>query len=272
MTTATRPMSGTSDSLGILDEALARADETNSLAARYLDPSLVDMLHVIGFDRRFVRARGSWLYDSEGREYLDFHTGEGFASLGHGHPDVRETLEAVLAADLTDGVQIHYSVLAGMLAQELTGLLPDSLDATFFGSSGAEVVDSVMKFARAATGRPRLLSCDGGYHGVTIGPLSLVGDEFFKEGFEPLLPGCARVPSATSTRSRPSFASAMSSVHHRADPGQPRAACRRRDICAPRRTCAGSTAPVRARRGPDRSRTDGHGDSPSTASAWSPTS
>ena len=51
-----------------------------------------------------------------------------------------------------------------------------------------------MKFARAATGRPRLLSCDGGYHGVTIGPLSLVGDEFFKEGFEPLLPGCSRVP------------------------------------------------------------------------------
>jgi ornithine--oxo-acid transaminase len=191
-TTAT--VAPTTDSLGILDEALARAEETNTLAARYLDPSLVDMLHVIGFDRRFVHARGSWLYDSEGREYLDFHTGEGFASLGHSHPDVRDALEAVLAADLTDGVQIHYSVLAGMLAEQLTGLLPDSLEATFFGSSGAEAVDSVMKFARAATGRPRLLSCDGGYHGVTIGPLSLVGDEFFQEGFEPLLPGCSRVP------------------------------------------------------------------------------
>ena len=194
MTIATDTLTGISDSLGILDEALARVDETNSLAARYLDPSLVDMLQVIGFDRRFVHARGSWLYDSEGREYLDFHTGEGFASLGHAHPDVREALEAVLAADLADGVQIHYSVLAGMLAQELTGLLPESLDAVFFGSSGAEVVDSVMKFARAATGRPRLLSCDHGFHGVTLGPLSLVGDDFFKEGFEPLLPGCARVP------------------------------------------------------------------------------
>ena len=51
-----------------------------------------------------------------------------------------------------------------------------------------------MKFARAATGRPRLLSCDSSFHGVTLGPLSLVGDEFFKEGFGPLLPGCARVP------------------------------------------------------------------------------
>ena len=51
-----------------------------------------------------------------------------------------------------------------------------------------------MKFARAATGRPRLISCDSSFHGVTLGPLSLVGDEFFKEGFGPLLPGCERVP------------------------------------------------------------------------------
>jgi ornithine--oxo-acid transaminase len=51
-----------------------------------------------------------------------------------------------------------------------------------------------MKFARAATGRPRLISCDSSFHGVTLGPLSLVGDEFFQEGFGPLLPGCARVP------------------------------------------------------------------------------
>ncbi|MHB8234428.1 MAG: aminotransferase class III-fold pyridoxal phosphate-dependent enzyme, partial [Solirubrobacteraceae bacterium] len=53
---------------------------------------------------------------------------------------------------------------------------------------------SAMKFARAATGRPRFVSCDNSFHGVTLGPLSLVGDEFFKEGFGPLLPGCARVP------------------------------------------------------------------------------
>ena len=64
----------------------------------------------------------------------------------------------------------------------------------FFTSTGAEAVDSAMKFARAATGRPRLISCDSSFHGVTLGPLSLVGDDFFKEGFGPLLPGCERVP------------------------------------------------------------------------------
>src|SRR5207248_7458997 len=68
------------------------------------------------------------------------------------------------------------------------------LDAGFFARTAAEAVDSAMKFARAATGRPRLISCDSSFHGVTLGPLSMVGDEFFKEGFGPLLPGCDRVP------------------------------------------------------------------------------
>lgn len=182
------------DSLGVLADARARHDETLSLASRHLDPSLVDVLRILGFDKEFVSARGSHLYDAAGRAYLDFHTGEGFASLGHNHPGVREVLQATLAADLADGVQIHYSPLAGMLAEALTQRLPGALEAVFFASTGAEAVDSAMKFARAATGRPRLLSCDSSFHGVTLGPLSMVGDDFFKEGFGPLLPDCARVP------------------------------------------------------------------------------
>ncbi len=70
--------------------------------------------------RHYRPRAGSYLYDAAGRAYLDFHTGEGFASLGHNHPDVREVLQATLAADLVDGVQIHYSPLAGMLAEALS--------------------------------------------------------------------------------------------------------------------------------------------------------
>jgi ornithine--oxo-acid transaminase len=184
----------TGDSLGVVADATARAGETLELAARHLDPSLVRVLRILGFDKSYTAAQGSYLQDADGRRYLDFHTGEGFASLGHNHPDVREVLQATLAADLVDGVQLHYSPLAGMLAEELSRRLPDGLDAVFFASTGAEAVDSAMKFARAATGRPRLISCDSSFHGVTLGPLSLVGDEFFKEGFGPLLPGCDRVP------------------------------------------------------------------------------
>ncbi|MFN2616768.1 MAG: aspartate aminotransferase family protein [Thermoleophilaceae bacterium] len=178
----------------MVSDALARADETLGLAARHLDSSLVDVLRILGFDKEYVSAQGSYLYDAAGRPYLDFHTGEGFASLGHNHPDVGDVLRATLAANLVDGVQLHYSALAGMLAEALSERLPRGLDAVFFASTGAEAVDSAMKFARAATGRPRLVSCDSSFHGVTLGPLSLVGDEFFKEGFGPLLPGCERVP------------------------------------------------------------------------------
>jgi acetylornithine/succinyldiaminopimelate/putrescine aminotransferase len=182
------------DSLGVVADAIARTNETLDLATRHLDQSLVDVLGILGFDKEYVSAQGSYLYDAAGRAYLDFHSGEGFASLGHNHPDVREVLQAALAADLLDGVQIHFSPLAGMLAQELSQRLPEGLDAVFFASTGAEAVDSAMKFARAATSRPRLVSCESSFHGVTLGPLSIVGDEFFKEGFGPLLPGCALVP------------------------------------------------------------------------------
>ncbi len=182
------------DSLGVITDALARSDETLELAARHLDPSLVNVLRILGFDKQYTSAQGSYLYDAAGRAYLDFHTGEGFASLGHNHPDVREVLQATLAANVVDGVQLHYSALAGMLAEALTERLPRGLDAVFFTSTGAEAVDSAMKFARAATGRSCFLSCENAFHGVTLGPLALVGDEFFKEGFGPMLAGCRRVP------------------------------------------------------------------------------
>jgi ornithine--oxo-acid transaminase len=71
--------------------------------------------------------------------------------LGHNHPDVRAVLMAAMEADLVDGVQIHYPALAGLLAEELTRRLPSGLDALFFSSSGAEAVDTAIKFARAAT-------------------------------------------------------------------------------------------------------------------------
>jgi hypothetical protein len=108
MTTNLQPtLSG--DALGVLADAAARAEETLELASRHLDSSLVDVLEILGFDESYVSAKGSYIYDQAGRAYLDLHTGEGFASLGHNHPDVREVLEATLAADLLDGVQIHYS-------------------------------------------------------------------------------------------------------------------------------------------------------------------
>ena len=64
------------DSLGVVIEAMARADETLELAARHLDSSLVDVLRILGFDQDYVSAKGSYLYGADGRAYLDFHTGD----------------------------------------------------------------------------------------------------------------------------------------------------------------------------------------------------
>src|SRR2546423_15680876 len=97
------------DSLGVVADAAARADETLELAARHLDSSLVDVLRILGFDKQYTSARGPYLYDPAGQSYLDFHTGEGFASLGHNHPDVREELHAGLSPALVYREPIHYS-------------------------------------------------------------------------------------------------------------------------------------------------------------------
>ena len=90
----------------------------------------------------------------------------------------------------------------------------------FFASTGAEAVDSAMKFARAATGRPRFVSCDSSFHGVTLGPLSIVGDDFFKEGFGPLLPGlrARSVRRPVATRGGAAL-EGCGRLHRRADPG-----------------------------------------------------
>ena len=102
------PPAAANDPLGILRDAAARVHETHALASKHMDRSLVDVLGILGFDKTYVTSKGSFVYDADGREYLDMHTGEGFASLGHNHPGVREAIEATLEADLVDGVQFHF--------------------------------------------------------------------------------------------------------------------------------------------------------------------
>ena len=71
---------------------------------------------------------------------------------------------------------------------------PSSIDAAIFTNSGAESIEAALKLARAATGRPRILYCDRGFHGLTLGSLSVNGNDEFRERFGPLLPGCDPVP------------------------------------------------------------------------------
>jgi ornithine--oxo-acid transaminase len=170
-----------------------RAGEGAALWGRYLNPQTAKVLHSIGFDRRWVRGEGCYLYDDSGAEYLDFLSGFGVFGLGRNHPAVRDALRHVLDAGLADMVQMDTPLLAGLLGEALIERAP-YLDRVYLCNSGTEAVETAVKFARAATGRPRIVYCDHAFHGLTTGALALNGGREFRSGFGPLLPGCDMIP------------------------------------------------------------------------------
>jgi ornithine--oxo-acid transaminase len=170
----------------------ARAGEGPELWARYLNPQVPRVLRSIGFDRRWVRAEGSYLYDDTGARYLDWLTGFGVFGVGRNHPTVRKAIADVLDAGLADLVQMDTPLLAGLLGEALIKRAP-YLDRVYLCNSGTEAVETALKFARHATGADRVLYCSHAYHGLTAGSLSVNGAKEFRRGFGPLLPG-AMVP------------------------------------------------------------------------------
>jgi putrescine aminotransferase len=168
--------------------------DDRNLHRRYVNPAFAEMLCMAGYCRRFVRAQGVELIDDEGNRYLDFVGGYGVLNLGHNHPAVRASLEAVLAAELPGFVQVDLGLLEGMAARELAESAPGDLDRVFFCNSGTEAIEAALKLARAATGRAGVVCCEGAYHGLTLGALGLNGNPALRRRFEPLLPGVTRIP------------------------------------------------------------------------------
>ncbi|GLF98445.1 aspartate aminotransferase family protein [Streptomyces yaizuensis] len=168
----------------------ARGTEGYALHSRHLNPQLPRMLRTLGFDRVYERAEGAYFWDDEGREYLDMLAGFGVMGLGRHHPVVRRALHDVLDAGLADLTRFDCQPLPGLLAERLLAHSPH-LDRVFFGNSGTEAVETALKFARCATGRPRVLYCDHAFHGLTCGSLSVNGERGFRDGFAPLLPDTA---------------------------------------------------------------------------------
>jgi ornithine--oxo-acid transaminase len=170
-----------------------REAERYSLHSRHLNAMMVRVLQTIGYDVGFRAGQGQYLFDRQGNRYLDLLSGWGVFGIGRNHPVLRETLTEVLAADLPNLVQMDVSLLAGLLAERLLEFVP-FLDKVFFTNSGSEAVEAAIKFARRATGRRGIVYCHHAFHGLTYGALSANGDEIFKEGFGPLVPGFSAVP------------------------------------------------------------------------------
>lgn len=165
-----------------------------ALHEQFLNNQLVRVLKTIGYDRHYKKAVGQYLYDQEGNEYLDLLSGFGVFALGRNHPTVINALKETLTLELPNLVQLDVSILSGLLAQALLKYTPENLTRLFFCNSGTEAVEAAMKFARYTTKREKIIFCEHAYHGLTMGALSLNGENIFREGFGSLLPQCEAVP------------------------------------------------------------------------------
>lgn len=180
-------------SFDLLDLVQQRKGEKFQLFDQYLNSQLVRVLKTIGYDVDYVEGDGPHLIDAAGNRYLDLLSGFGVFAVGRNHPTVIRALHQVLDARLAGLVQMDVSLLAGLLAEQLVRRIPWT-EKLFFCNSGAEAVEAAIKFARMATRRTKIVCCEHGFHGLTYGALSLVGDELFRQGFEPFVGDCAAVP------------------------------------------------------------------------------
>lgn len=180
---------------------------------RHLNPAFAKMLRATGFDKKYVRGEGCYLWDEEGNKYLDLLTGWGVFALGRNHPKVKPVLQQMLSRDLPNIVRMSCGLLGGLAAEALTRHTPDGLSRVFFCNSGTETVEGAIKFARCFTGRAGIVYCDHAFHGLTAGALSLNGATYFRERFGDLLKDTERVPfndldaleKALSTRKHAAF-------------------------------------------------------------------
>jgi ornithine--oxo-acid transaminase len=171
-----------------------RSGEELELNDRFLNPQLGRILRTLGFDRVWRGGEGAHLIDDRGERYLDLFGGYGVFAVGRNHPEVRAALEEVIAAATGNLPQLGVTLLGGVLAEQLLARAPDGVGAMVPANSGTEAVEAAIKIARAATGRPRLLYAAHAFHGLTLGSLSVNGNDEFRAGFGPLLPGCEEIP------------------------------------------------------------------------------
>jgi acetylornithine/succinyldiaminopimelate/putrescine aminotransferase len=136
-----------------------------------------------------VRAEGCELTDAAGKKYIDLIGGISVANIGHRHPAVVDAIKSQLDAylhimvygEFVQSPQVQY-------AQLLTQHLPSSLNSVYFTNSGTEAVEGAMKLTKRVTGRAEIIAFNHAYHGSTQGSLSIIGDEYFRNAYRPLLP------------------------------------------------------------------------------------
>ena len=117
------------DILKIIEQ---RRDDAFELHSTYLNEQMVKVLKTIGFDRHYVKAQGTYLFDDKGERYLDLLSGFGVFALGRNHPKVVQAITDVINAELPHLIQLDASILSGLLAEKLAKTMPAGLEKFFF--------------------------------------------------------------------------------------------------------------------------------------------
>jgi len=136
-----------------------------------------------------AKAKGVYITDTNGKKYLDFVSGVSACSLGHCHPKVTRAIRKQSKKYLHVMVYGEFAQAPAVnLCKELIKLLPENQESVYLTNSGTEAIEGALKLAKRATGRSELIGAHQSYHGSTHGALSLLGSEFQKTRFRPLLP------------------------------------------------------------------------------------
>ena len=171
--------------LGGVEEAKAlKFSEVQKLHSAYLNPYVGWIARFIGYGKKFVRASGCYLFDEDGKRYLDFLAGFGALNLGHEPSEVIDALHQV--ENLPNLLQAYPNPIAAKLAEHLAALTFGKKSRVFLCNSGTEACEAALKLARAATGRTHLVFAKGAFHGKTFGSLSVSGREKYKIPFMPI--------------------------------------------------------------------------------------
>jgi 4-aminobutyrate aminotransferase len=146
-------------------------------------------------DRSWSHGVGHHLYDTAGREYLDFANGIAVTALGHTHPRVTAAIHAQVDRLIGPVHAIGFAESTVRLGQLLADTFPGPLDSVLFLNSGSEAIDGAIKLARRVTGRPAIIAFRGAFHGRTIGATSVTSSNLnYRKGYEPLLPAVYQLP------------------------------------------------------------------------------
>lgn len=137
-----------------------------------------------------AKAYGVYIEDTNGKKYIDLISGIAVSNLGHSHPKVvravcqqaEKYMHLMVYGEFVETPQVHF-------AQAICQLLPESLNAVYFTNSGAEATEGALKLAKRYTGKTEIISFRNAYHGSTMGALSVMGSEYFKSNYRPLIPG-----------------------------------------------------------------------------------